>query len=80
MQNAVDRQLVAVGLVDGTVDLGFAGEQGVDLDLVVRQAAHAIKRDDVVDVRDGNRQPVVFGVVIERQEVVTLRQFARHEM
>ncbi len=80
VQDAVDRQFVAVGLVDGAVDFGFAGQERVDLDLVVRQAAHAVERDNVVDVRNGDRQPVVFGVVVERQQVVALRQFARHKV
>jgi hypothetical protein len=38
VQDAVDRQFIAVALVDGAIDLGLAGEQGVDLDFVAGQS------------------------------------------
>ena len=79
MQDAVDRQLVTVGLIDGPVNFGFAGEQGVDLESVAGQSADLVERDDVIDVRKRNRQPLVFGIVVEGQQVVALGQFARHQ-
>jgi hypothetical protein len=60
VQDAVDRQLVAVVLVDGAVDFGFAGKQGVDLDVFVRQACAPCRGDDVVDVGNGDRQAWLF--------------------
>ncbi len=52
VQDAVDRQLVAVVLVDGAVDLGFAGEQRFDLDMLGASSARTwSRRDDVVGCR-----------------------------
>ena len=79
VQDAVDRQFITVGLVDGPADLGLPGEQGVDLHSLCRQGTDAVERDDVVDVRNGNGQPPIFGVVIERQQMVALGQFARYQ-
>ena len=79
VQDAVDRELVTVGLVDGTVDLGFTGEQRVNLDVVGRQAADAVECDDIVDIGDGDRQSLLVGVIVKRQKVVALGQFARDQ-
>ena len=37
LQDAIDRQLVTVELVDGLVDLGLGGEQRHDLDVAAQQ-------------------------------------------
>ena len=65
LQDAVDRQFVAVILVDGAVDLGFAGNQRFDLDVFGHQGAHPVEADDVVDVGNRQRQAVVGGVIVE---------------
>jgi len=79
VQDAVDRQLVAVGLVDRAVDLGLAGEQRVDLDRLAGEAANFVERDDVIDVGERDGQPAPFGVVVERQQVVALGQLVRYQ-
>ncbi|EXI91475.1 MAG: hypothetical protein AW12_01303 [Candidatus Accumulibacter sp. BA-94] len=66
VQDAVDRQFVAVAQVDRPVDLGLAGEQGADLEVVAREPADPVKGDDVVDVGDRHRQALIGGVVVER--------------
>ena len=66
VQDAVDRQLVTIGQVDRPADFGFAGEQGVDLERTVDQGAHLVEGDDVVGVGDGDREPQVCGVEVER--------------
>jgi hypothetical protein len=79
VQDAVDRQFMAVVLVDRAIDLGLAGEQGVDLDFVSGQPTNPVQRDDVVDIGDGHRQAQVFRVVVERQHMVALGEVARDE-
>jgi hypothetical protein len=59
VQDAVDRQLVAVVLVDGAGDLRLAGQHGFDLQVVVGQRAQLVQRDDVVDVGDRHRHAVL---------------------
>ena len=79
VQNAVNRQLVAIGLVDRPGNLGFAGEQGFDLNGVTGQSPDLVKRDNVVDIGLGDRQAVMFGVVIEGQHVVPFGKLVRYQ-
>ena len=79
VQDAVNRQFIAIGLVDGAINFGFAGEQRVDLDVVVGQPANLVERNNVIDVGQGDGQALMFGIVIERQQMVALGQFAWHQ-
>ena len=79
VQDAVDRQLVPVSLVDCAVDLGFAGEQRIDLDRFGRPAANLVERDEVIDVGERERQSATLIVVGERQQVVAFGQRVRHQ-
>jgi hypothetical protein len=54
MQDAVDRQFVAVILVDGAGDFRFAGDQGFDGQIGMDQRAQLVQRDDVVRIGDGD--------------------------
>ena len=60
MQDAVDRQLVAVVLVDRMGDFGVAGQQGLDGDVFGQQTAQLVERDHIVDVRDGDGETVEY--------------------
>jgi hypothetical protein len=80
VQDAVDRQLMTIVLVDRAIDLGLAGEQSVDLDFVAGQATNPVQGNDVVDVGNGHRQAQVFGIVVERQHMVALGEVARDEL
>jgi hypothetical protein len=58
MQDAVDRQLVAVILVDGAGDFRFAGNQGFDCQIRMDQRAQLVQGDDVVRIGDGDGDPL----------------------
>ncbi|MBV6475117.1 MAG: hypothetical protein MOGDAGHF_00629 [Rhodocyclaceae bacterium] len=79
VQDAVDRQLVAIVLIDGAGDLRLAGQHRVDLQIVVGQCAQLVQRDDVVHVGDGHRHAVPGAVVVEWQQAVALGEFLRHQ-
>jgi hypothetical protein len=58
MQDAVDRQLVTVILVDGAGDFRFAGYQRLDQPDPGGSGAQLVQRDDVVRIGDGDLEPL----------------------
>ena len=79
LQDAVDRQLVAVELVDVVLELGFGGELRLDLDLRAEHRAQLVHRDDVEDFGRRDRQHLVVGMESDRQYAVAAREFLRHQ-
>jgi hypothetical protein len=78
VQDAVDRQFVAVILVDGARDFRFAGDQRIDQQFRMDQRAQLVQRDDVVRVGDGDLEALFALRVAQREEHVALGQLARH--
>ena len=79
MQDAVNRQFVAVILVDGTVDFRFASEQRLDLGAFWQNGADTVEADDIVDVGNCQGQALDLWVVVERQQVIALGHITRDQ-
>jgi len=80
VQDAVDRQFVPVVLVDCSVDLGFAGQQGFDLGALFQQRTDPVEADNVVDVGNRQGQALARQVVVEREQVIAFGEFPRDEL
>ena len=78
-QDAVDRQLVAVMLVDGAGDFGLAGEARLDVDVVAELRAHLVECDDVVHVGQREHETTRRRVPGDRQQPVAHRQRPRDQ-
>ncbi len=78
VQDAIDRQFVAVMLIDGTGDFRFAGQHGVDQQIGRDQRAQFVLCDDIVGIGDGDRQSPLLGVVVERQQAMPFCGIAWH--
>ena len=79
LQDAVDRQFVAVELVDVIFQLRFAGQLGLDLDGRAERRAQLIERDDVEYFGSGDAQFAFVRVVRDRQQAVAAREILRHQ-
>src|SRR6267143_1841770 len=79
-QDAVDRELVPVVMLDGALDLGVAGEAQLDLELALQVRAQLVDRDDVVGV--GERDDELFLLAVERdgKDAVAPRQVTRQRL
>jgi hypothetical protein len=79
MQDAVDRQLVAVILVDGAGDFRFAGYQRLDCQIRVDQRAQLVQGDDVVRIGDGDGETLLALDITEGEQQVALGELARDQ-
>ena len=80
LQDAVDRQLVAVELVDVVLELGFGRELCLDLDLRAEHRAQLVHRDDVEDLASWRPSGPARRVEGDRQDAVAAREILRHEL
>ena len=79
-QDAVDRQLVAVELVDVVLELRLAGEHGLDLDLLPEGRAQLVQRHHVEHLGDGDRQDLLLRVERDGQHAVAAREVLRDQL
>ena len=80
LQDAVYRQLEAVELIDGLLDLGVAGEQRNDLHVAAEQGVDLVQGHDVEGIRHGHRQAVAGHLVGEGQDPVAARHLLGDEL
>ncbi len=80
LQDPVDRQLVAVELVDVVLELGLGCEQCLDLDIRAEHRAQLVHRDHVEYFRGGDRQYLLGGIERDRQDAVAARELLRYEL
>ena len=80
MQDAVDRKIVAVVLVDRPADFALAREPHLQRKLAAQLRPHLVQRHDVVRV--GNRDDELARLAVERdrEDGVPLGELARHEL
>jgi hypothetical protein len=79
-QDAVDREFVAVVVLDRPLDLGLAGEPQLDLELAIQVGAQLVHRDDVVGVGEGDDEFLVLAVDRDREDAVAPRHVARQQL
>ncbi len=79
-QDAVEREVEAVELVDAFQQLRFGRQQGVDFELAAERGAQLVERDDVEHVGGRQRQHVARGVMRDRQQVVAAGEFLGHQL
>ena len=80
VQDAVDRKIVAVVLVDGPADLALAGEPDLQRKLPAQLRPHLVQRHDVVRVGDGDDELACLAVERDREDGVSFGEFAGHEL
>ncbi len=80
VQDAVDREVVTVVLVDGTDDFALAREPGLERKLTPQLGPHLVEGDNVVGV--GQRDDELARIAVERhrKDIVALGEVARHEL
>ena len=79
-QDAVEREVEAVELVDAFEQLRFGRQQGIDFDLAAERGFQLVECDDVEHVGGRQRQHVARGVVGDRQQMMAAREFLRHQL
>jgi hypothetical protein len=79
-QDAVDRELVAVVVLDRALDLGLAGQAQLHLVLAVQVGAQLVDRDDVVGVGQRHDELLVLPIDRDREDAVAPRHLARQEL
>ncbi len=75
VQDAVDRQLEAIVLVDGALDVGIAHQQRRDGDALDQHGADLVQRHDVVGVRHRQDQVVAVPLIDDGKYAVALGHF-----
>jgi hypothetical protein len=79
-QDAVERKVEAVELVDAFQQLRFARQQGVDFELAAERGFQLVERDDVEHVGGRQRQHVARRIVRNRQQMMAARELLGHQM
>ena len=77
LQDAVDRELVAVVVLDRALDLRLAGQAQLDLVLALEVRAQLVDRDDVVGVGERDHELALAAVERHREHAVAARHLAR---
>ena len=77
LQDAVDRELVAVVVLDRALDLRLAGEAQLDLELALEVRAQLVDGDDVVGVGERDDELALLAVERHREHAVAPRHVAR---
>jgi hypothetical protein len=79
-EDAVDRQLVAVELVDVFRELRLGREQRAHLDVRRERRAELVDHDDVEHLGDRDDERARVRVECDRQQVIAPREFLRDEL
>ena len=74
-QDAVDREFVAVELVDVVAELGFRSELGFQFHLWTEHRTQLVQRHDVENLGGGDGQYMVGRIIGDRQQMVAAREF-----
>src|SRR5947208_15813616 len=80
VQDAVDRKIVAVVLVDSPADFALAREPRLQRELPAQLRTHLVQRHDVVRVGNRDDELACLAVERDREDGVSLGEFARHEL
>ena len=79
-QDAVDRQLEAVELIDEVLELGFPGEHGAQLHVRWQRGAQLVHRHHVEHLGGGDCEHALVGLEGDRQHPLAPGEFLRHEL
>ncbi len=80
VQNPVDREIVAVVLVDCPADLAFARESGLERELAAQLRAQLVEGNDVVRVGQRDDQLACLPVERHRKYGMALGELSGHEL